>query len=98
TAAQGGCAFACHESNPAADNLGNPGGVDNYTLAKNLGVVTRIQNLNAATQSLMDTATTTMANYKSTYRMAIYTFNTGGINKITALTSSMSTAKSLAAS
>jgi Flp pilus assembly protein TadG len=94
----GGCAFACHQSNPGADNLGNPGGIDNYTLAKNLGVVTRIQNLNAATQSLMDTATSTMNNYKSTYRMAIYTFNTGGINRITALTSSMSTAKSLAAS
>jgi Flp pilus assembly protein TadG len=97
TASQGGCAFACHQSNPAADNLGNPGGVDNYTLARNLNVVTRIQNLNAATQSLMDTATTTMANYKSTYRMAIYTFNTGGLNTITALTQSMSTAKSLAA-
>src|ERR1700728_3528430 len=37
--AQGGCAFACHESDPAADNLGNPGGEDNYTLAQNLGVV-----------------------------------------------------------
>ena len=29
--------------------------------------------------------------------MAIYTFNTGGANTVTALTSSMSTAKSLAA-
>jgi Flp pilus assembly protein TadG len=97
TSSQGGCAFACHESNPGADNLGNPGGVDNYQLAKNLGVVTRIQNLNAATQQLMDTATTMMQNYKSTYRMAIYTFNTGGLNTITARTSSLSTAKSLAA-
>jgi Flp pilus assembly protein TadG len=98
TAAQGGCAFACHQTNVAADNLGNAGGVDNYTLAKNKNVVTRIQNLNAATQALMDTATTTMTNYKSTYRMAIYTFNTGGPNTITALTSSLSTAKTLAAS
>jgi Flp pilus assembly protein TadG len=97
TSKQGGCAFACHESNPSADNLGNPNNEDNYTLAKNLGVVTRIQNLNAATQSLMDTATTTMQNFKSTYRMAIYTFNTGGINTITARTASLSTAKSLAA-
>jgi Flp pilus assembly protein TadG len=97
TSAQGGCAFACHESNPKADNLGNPGNEDNYTLAKNLGVVTRIQNLNTATQSLMDNATTTEQSYKSTYRMAIYTFNTGGTNTITALTSSLSTAKSLAA-
>jgi Flp pilus assembly protein TadG len=31
-----GCGFACHETNPAADNLGNPGGVDNYQLARNL--------------------------------------------------------------
>src|SRR5579862_4540400 len=69
TASQGGCAFACHESNPSADNLGNPNNEDNYTLASNLGVVTRIQNLNAATQSLMDTATTTMQNFNSTYRM-----------------------------
>src|SRR5947209_1080198 len=97
TSAQGGCAFACHRTNVAADNLGNAGGVDNYTLAKNLGVVTRIQNLNAATQALMDTATTTMANYHSTYRMAIYTFNTGETNTITALTSSLSSAKSQAA-
>jgi hypothetical protein len=97
TASQGGCAFACHETNPSADGLGNPGNEDNYTLAKNLGVVTRIQNLNAATQSLMDTATTTMQNFNSTYRMAIYTFNTGGINTITARTASLSTAKSLAA-
>ena len=97
TASQGGCAFACHESDPSADNLGNPSNEDNYTLARNLGVVTRIQNLNTATQSLMDTATTTMQNFNSTYRMAIYTFNTGGINTITARTASLSTAKSLAA-
>jgi hypothetical protein len=24
TSSQGGCAFACHESDPAADSLGNP--------------------------------------------------------------------------
>jgi Flp pilus assembly protein TadG len=97
TSKQGGCAFACHESNPAADNLGNPNNVDNYALAKSLNVVTRIQNLNSATQTLMDTATTTEQNYKSKYRMAIYTFNASGINAITAITSSLSTAKSLAA-
>ena len=65
TSKQGGCAFACHESNPSADNLGNPNNEDNYALAKNLNVVTRIQNLNAATQTLMDTATTTEHNYNS---------------------------------
>jgi Flp pilus assembly protein TadG len=82
TSAQGGCAFACHESNPSADNLGNPGGEDNYTLAKNLGVVTRIQNLASATQSLMSTAAATEAANNSTYRMAIYTFNYTGTSTI----------------
>src|SRR6204780_4928245 len=40
TSAQGGCAFACHETNPAGENpaLGNPHGEDNYALARNLGV------------------------------------------------------------
>jgi Flp pilus assembly protein TadG len=102
---QGGCAFACHESNPASENppLNNPPDankvvMDNYTYAKQLGVVFRIDNLRSATQTLMDSATTMEQNYKSTYRMGIYTFNTGGINTITALTSSLSTAKSLAAS
>ena len=71
----GGCAFACHESDPAADNLGNPGGVDNYQLAQNLGVVTRIQNMATATQSLMTTATATEASNNATYKVAIYTFN-----------------------
>src|SRR5271163_147383 len=69
TSAQGGCAFACHESDPAADNLGNPGGVDNYTLANQLGVVTRIENMASATQSLMTTATSTAAANNTTYRM-----------------------------
>ena len=82
TASQGGCAFACHESNPSADNLGNPGGVDNYTLAKTLGVVTRIQNMASATQSLMTTATSMEAANDSTYQMAIYTFNVSGLNTI----------------
>ena len=92
TPSQGGCAIACHESNPSGDNLGNPGGEDNYALAKNLGVVTRIQNLASATQSLMSTATTTSATYNSSYRAGIYTFNTGGTNTIQTLTSNLATA------
>src|SRR6202161_3476567 len=73
TSAQGGCAFACHESNPSADKLGNAGGVDNYTLAQKLGVVTRMQNLASATQSLMSTASATEGSNTSQYQMAIYT-------------------------
>jgi Flp pilus assembly protein TadG len=97
TSAQGGCAFACHESNPAADNLGNPGGVDNYTLASELGVVTRIQNMAAATQQLTTTAQTTEANSNSSYRMAIYTFAQSGTQTIQTLTSNLSSAGTAAA-
>jgi hypothetical protein len=96
TAAQGGCAFACHESDPAADSLGNPGGEDNYTLARNLGVTTRIENMASATQSLMATATTTEASNKATYRAAIYTFNGSGTSTIKSLTSSLSSASTAA--
>ena len=98
TSAQGGCAFACHESNPAADALGNPGGEDNYTLAKNLGVTTRIQNLASATQALMTTATTTEAANNATYKMAIYTFNYSGTSTVQALTSNLTTAATAASS
>jgi Flp pilus assembly protein TadG len=95
TQAQGGCAFACHESNPAADNLGNPGGIDNYQLAINLGVVTRIQNLATATASLMSTASSTESETNAQYRMAIYTFNTA-MNAIQTLTSNLATAQTAA--
>jgi Flp pilus assembly protein TadG len=97
TSVQGGCAFACHESNPAADSLGNPGGVDNYTLAKQLGVVTRIENMATATASLMTTAANTAVANNTTYRMAIYTFNNAGTTTIQPLTSNLSTAKTAAA-
>jgi Flp pilus assembly protein TadG len=85
TTSQGGCAFACHQSKPSADNLGNPNGEDNYTLAKNLGVVTRIQNLASATAQLMNTASEMMSENNATcpngpgcYEMAIFTFNVKG--------------------
>jgi Flp pilus assembly protein TadG len=97
TSAQGGCAFACHESNPSADGLGNPGGEDNYTLAQNLGVVTRIQNMALATQALMSTATATEAANNSTYEMAIYTFNVGALNTIYAPSNAPSSNLSAAA-
>jgi len=73
-----GCAFACHETNPsAADNLGNPNGWDNYTLAQSLGVVTRIQNLATATRTLSSTAATMATQNNTTFRMGVYTFNSG---------------------
>jgi len=96
TSAQGGCAFACHETNPSADNLGNPNGEDNYTLAQNLGVVTRMQNLASATQALMSTASATEGSNTNQYQMAIYTFANSGISTIQSLTSNMTTAQTAA--
>lgn len=95
TSKQGGCAFGCHESNPSADNLGNPGGEDNYQLARNLGVTLRMDNLQTATTNLMSTAQTTETSNSATYRVAIYTFDYA-FNTIQSLTSSLSTAKSAA--
>ena len=90
TTAQGGCAFGCHETNPtSSDVAGNPfvsgnsgPRIDNYTLAQNLGVTLRIQNVAAATQSLMTSAQqyqTTNSQFNVTYRMAISTFANNGI-------------------
>ena len=97
TSAQGGCAFACHETNPSVDNLGNPGGVDNYTLAQNLGVVTRMQNLASATQSLMSSAQAMEGSSNQQYQVAIYTFNNSGLNTIQLLTPNLANAEKAAA-
>jgi Flp pilus assembly protein TadG len=86
TSAQGGCALACHETNPTSSDVeGNPHGEDNYTLAKNLGVVTRIENMASATSSLMSTASAMMTSNNATcpngpgcYEMAIFTFDVQG--------------------
>ena len=95
TSAQGGCAFACHQSNPAADGLGNPGGEDNYALARNLGVTLRMDNVQAAVKNLTTTAQTTMSQNNSVYRMAIYTFD-ANFNTIQALNSNLSTVQTAA--
>jgi hypothetical protein len=92
TSAQGGCAFGCHETDPAADNLGNPNNEDNYALARNLGVTLRIDNLRAAAQSLMTTAQTTETENHANYRMAIYTFDQA-VTTIGTLTSNLSQAE-----
>ena len=80
-----GCGFACHESNPGGEKhgptnnlagLGNPGGVDNYQLARNLGLTLRIDRVTTAVQSLMTTAQSISATNRNTYGVAIYTFDT----------------------
>jgi Flp pilus assembly protein TadG len=72
-----GCGFACHESNPAADGLGNPGGVDNYQVARNKNLTLRIDLVAQAVANLMTTAQSTEATNNNTYQAAIYTFDTG---------------------
>jgi Flp pilus assembly protein TadG len=81
-----GCGFACHETSPSSDThcnsasctvagLGNPGGEDNYQLARNLGLTLRIDLMTSATQNLMTTASATEAQNNAKYGMAIYTFD-----------------------
>lgn len=85
------CAFACHDLSAAPK--------DYYSLAKKLGVTTRIDVVRSATQQLMDTASAT-AMVSNEFRMAIYTFGTSadspGLTKIFPLSSNLSSAKSAA--
>ena len=101
-----GCAFGCHESHPSGEThcnattcglsgTGNPGGEDNYALARALGVTLRIDLLANATANLMTTAQSTEEGNDATYQMAIYSFDTG-VNTIQALTSNLNTAKNSA--
>jgi hypothetical protein len=92
TSSQGGCAFGCHESNPSADNLGNPGGEDNYALAQNLGVTLRMNNLQTATSNLMSTATSTESSNSAVYGVGIYTFDYA-FNTIQTMTTNLTTAQ-----
>jgi len=93
TTAQGGCAFGCHETNPtSSDVAGNPyvsgnsgPQIDNYTLAQNLGVVLRIQNVASATSALMVSAQqyqTTNSQFNVALKMAIFTFANAGIDPV----------------
>ncbi|HXP77035.1 MAG TPA: TadE/TadG family type IV pilus assembly protein [Stellaceae bacterium] len=102
TSAQGGCGFGCHHSQTTAsscganDVLGNPidpatgNPMDNYALARSLGVTLRIDLLRQAAQNLTTTATSTAAQNDAKYRMAVYTFDVN-FNTIQTLTNSLST-------
>jgi hypothetical protein len=56
------CAFACHDTSGVSDY---------YTLAKSLGITTRIQLVSKAAQAMMTTATSTRK-YTDQYRMSVY--------------------------
>ncbi len=85
------CAFACHDLSTAPN--------DYYSLAKKLGVTTRIDVVRSATQQLMDTAAST-ATVPNQFRMAIYTFGSSdkslGLTNIYSLSSDLTSAKSAA--
>jgi Flp pilus assembly protein TadG len=84
TSQQGGCAFACHETNPGSyywDALGNPTNPatgqpgDNYYLARKLGVTLRIDLVNQALQSLGAAAVSTATQNNTVYGMSISTID-----------------------
>ena len=70
-----GCGFACHESNPAADNLGNMNGWDNYAVARYYNLTLRIDLVSQATASLMSKAQQVEQQQHNTYKAAIYTYD-----------------------
>lgn len=93
------CAFACHDTyTSSSKKYLNTNSY--YDLAKKLGVTMRIDVVRQATQALMDKASATAA-VSNQFRMAIYTMGSDcssvGLTTITALTSSLSSAKSAAA-
>ena len=101
-----GCAFGCHESHPSSEyhcdatscsvpGTGNPGGEDNYALARALGVTLRIDLLQQAAQNLMSTAQSTENSNQASYRMAISTFDYY-FNTLQTLTSNLSKAENAA--
>ena len=95
---KGGCAFACHEANPKGDdNVGNPGGEDNYALARQLGLTLRIDVVQQATANFISTAGSAESSNGATYRVATYTFDQA-FQTITNLTSNLTQAKNDATS
>jgi Flp pilus assembly protein TadG len=105
-----GCAFACHEANPSGDGLNNVNpstgkvdpNLDNYTLALDLGITTRIQLVGSAVTQLATTASQTAQVNQATYRMGLYTFNayvnnTQSNMQVVQLTSNLSSISNLPA-
>ena len=93
TSAQSGCAFACHEANPAGESpaLGNPGGEDNYALARSLGVTLRADLLDTAITDLTNQAYSAEHNpsipVDPVYQMSINSFDVA-FNQLVPLTGS----------
>ena len=88
-----GCAFACHEAYPAGESpaLGNPGGEDNYALARSLGVTLRADLLDSAITDLTNQAYSAEHNpsipVDPVYQMSINSFD-AAFNQLVPLTGS----------
>lgn len=91
TLTTGSCAFACHQKN--ADGTDNTS--DNYHIAKNNGIKTRIDLLREAVQNLMDTATSSTS-IPNQFRMGIYTFS-DTFQTVAGLSTNLATQKTKAA-
>jgi Flp pilus assembly protein TadG len=87
----GGCAFACHESNPQADNLGNPNGEDNYALARDpqYNIQLRIDLVKDAINNLISSIQTMQQPGGAVYRVGLNTFDST-FNTIAAISGDMS--------
>ena len=93
----GGCAFACHlHSFDSSGRITGDNTSDNYHVAKNNNITTRIDVLRTATQQLTTTAQNaeTVANQ---YRMAVYTFS-DIVTQIASLTSNLASVSTAAGS
>jgi hypothetical protein len=77
------CGFACHVEGSTSDY---------YTLAKNIGVTTRIQMVAKAAQAMLQTAEDSRR-YQDQYRMAVYSLGAkaadAGLTKISELSSNL---------
>ncbi|MET3611807.1 Flp pilus assembly protein TadG [Rhizobium aquaticum] len=75
-----GCAFACHISQTMPDGSVREDQNDNYHIAKNNHVTTRIDVVATATARLLQEATKNRGNNTSLYRMGVYTFGKSAEN------------------
>ena len=87
-AANGGCAFACHDKSDANNA---------YKLAKSIGVMTRIELVAQAAQKMMETART-RRRYADQYRMAVYSMGAmaenAALTNVAAMSANLNTVSS----
>ncbi|MBR0753434.1 pilus assembly protein [Bradyrhizobium jicamae] len=94
------CAFACHDTYTSSSKKTLQTN-SYYSIAKSLGITMRIDVVRTATQSLTDTATASQL-VSNQFRMAVYSMGSDcsavGLTTIAALSSSLSSVKTLVSS